>query len=150
MEWLTSLRGQVVALDTAPIIYFIEAHPTYSVVVRPFFQALDSGDFRAVTSTLTILEVLVHPFRVGNAQLAAKYREILIGARNLRSYSVSEDIAEEAARIRAIHNLKTPDAIQFATARIQGASTLLTNDKSFPAIFGITVITLDQVARVGE
>ena len=29
MEWLEALRGTVVALDTAPLIYLIEEHPTY-------------------------------------------------------------------------------------------------------------------------
>jgi hypothetical protein len=29
MEWIADLLGQVVGLDTAPLIYFIEEHPTY-------------------------------------------------------------------------------------------------------------------------
>ena len=40
MDWLTGVRGQVVALDTAPLIYFIEEHPTYLPLVSPFRSSL--------------------------------------------------------------------------------------------------------------
>jgi hypothetical protein len=49
MEWLEALRGAVVGLDTAPLIYFVEENPTYLPFVRPFFEAVDrkSGDLCA-------------------------------------------------------------------------------------------------------
>ena len=71
MEWLAPLRGNVIALDTAPIIYFIEGRSPYAALIRPFFEALDAGEFLAITSTLTIIEVLVHPYRAGDVALAA-------------------------------------------------------------------------------
>lgn len=37
MEWLTQLKGQVVGLDTAPLIYFIEQNKTHLERVRDFF-----------------------------------------------------------------------------------------------------------------
>jgi len=43
MEWLETLRDTVVALDTAPLIYFIEENPAYLPIVRPFFEAVDRG-----------------------------------------------------------------------------------------------------------
>jgi len=42
-----------VALDTAPLIYFIEKHPVFGPRVRPVFAALASGEISAVTSTVT-------------------------------------------------------------------------------------------------
>ncbi len=43
MEWVKALQsGQIVALDTAPLIYFIEEHPTYLPIVAPFFEKLDT------------------------------------------------------------------------------------------------------------
>ncbi len=59
MEWITALRGTVVAVDTAPLIYFIEENPVYLPLLRPFFEAVDRGEFRVVTSILTLTEVLV-------------------------------------------------------------------------------------------
>jgi len=32
MEWITQLQGQVVGLDSAPLIYFIEENPTYMIL----------------------------------------------------------------------------------------------------------------------
>ena len=60
MEWVADLSGKVVGLDSAPLIYFIEEHPAYLATVRPFFEALDRGEFTVVTSMVTLLEVLVH------------------------------------------------------------------------------------------
>ena len=63
MEWIEALRGSIVALDTAPLIYFIEEHPAYLPKIRPFFEAAERGEFRIVTSFITLLEVLVRPLR---------------------------------------------------------------------------------------
>lgn len=70
MEWVEALRGTVVALDTAPLIYLIEENPTYLPFVRPFFKAVDQGEFKVVTSIVTLTEVLVHPMRHGDQELA--------------------------------------------------------------------------------
>ena len=83
MESLGELDGSLVAVDTAPLIYFIEKYQPWVRSVKPFFQALDNGRFRAVTSSLTLAEVLVHPFRNQRPDLAAEYRQLLLGARNL-------------------------------------------------------------------
>ena len=60
MEWLIRLQGQVIGLDTAPLIYLIEQNATYLELVRAFFQAMSQGEFQVVTSTLMLTEVLVH------------------------------------------------------------------------------------------
>ena len=80
MEWIETLRGAIVGLDTAPLIYFIEENPTYLPIVRRFFEAVDRGEFRAVTSVLTLTEVLIHPLRHGDHNLADQYRRILLHA----------------------------------------------------------------------
>jgi predicted nucleic acid-binding protein len=128
MEWLTRLQDQVVGLDTAPLIYFIEQNEAYLEKVRAFFQAMNQGEFQVVTSTLTLTEVLVHPLRSGNVALAEQYRDIVLEQENLITVPVSVEISEIAAQLRATHNLRTPDAIQVGTAMQRGASFFLTND----------------------
>lgn len=145
MDWLTALQGRVVALDTAPLIYFIEEHPTYLPLVRPFFEGLDRGDFQVVTSTVTLLEVLVQPLRSGDTALQRRYRDILLDAEGLSVVAVSPQIAEEAARARATYNLSPPDAIQLATAIVTGAAALLTNDVRLPRQAGVQIIVLDEL-----
>lgn len=34
MEWIAQLQGQVVGLDTAPLIYFIEENQTYLEITK--------------------------------------------------------------------------------------------------------------------
>lgn len=83
MEWLKSHLGKSVALDTAPLIYFIEEHPVYGPVVEPFFSAVADGEIRAVTSTITLAEVLVHPLKRGDEALAQKYHDILLSSEHV-------------------------------------------------------------------
>jgi len=121
VEWIAALRGATVGLDTAPLIYFIEEHPKYLPRLQPFFEAADRGQFRIVTSFVTLLEVLVHPLRSGREDLAREYRDILLRSANLTAIPLGEQIAEEAARLRAAQNLQTPDAVQLATAKSAAA-----------------------------
>ncbi|MFH1580567.1 MAG: PIN domain-containing protein [Pseudomonadota bacterium] len=144
MEWINDLRGKTVGLDTAPLIYFIEENQTYLEAVRIFFEAMDRGDFAVVTSTVTLLEVLVHPLRSNNRELAAEYRDILLNSR-LMTLEVSNTIAEQAAQLRATHNIRTPDAIQISAALNAGASHFFTNDVRLPAISSIQIISLDSL-----
>jgi predicted nucleic acid-binding protein len=142
--WLDDLQGKTVGLDTAPLIYFIEENPAYIKTVRFFFEAMDRGDFLVVTSTVTLLEVLVHPFRSNNRKLAAEYRDILLNSK-LTILEVSTSIAEQAAQLRAAHNIRTPDAIQVSAALSAGASHFLTNDIRLPEIPSIQIFSLDAL-----
>lgn len=70
MEWIAALRGTTVGLDTGPLISYIEEHPAYLPKIKPFFEAAARGDFRTVTSFITLVEVLIHPLREGRPELA--------------------------------------------------------------------------------
>ena len=145
MGWLDALRNTIVGLDTAPLIYFIEKHPTYFPILHPFFEAVHRGDIQVVTSTLTLTEVLVVPYRMGNQKLALDYTRILLNSGNLTVLPVSEAVAVEAARIRARHGYKTPDALQIATAILGKANTFLTNDAALASLPALPTILLDQL-----
>lgn len=145
MEWLIQLQGQVVGLDTTPLIYFIEQNETYLELVRAFFQAMSQGEFQVITSTLTLTEVLVHPLRSGNVELAEQYRRIVLDQENLITVPVSVEIAEVAAQLRATQNLRTPDAIQIATAMQGGATFFLTNDARLAVVPDLEVLILDTL-----
>jgi predicted nucleic acid-binding protein len=145
MEWIGLLRGKVVGLDTTPIIYFIERNPPYVDMIRSFIQAMDRGEFSVVTSMVTLLETLVVPLRQRNVDLANQYRTVLLRNKSLKTIPLSLAIAEEAAELRAFHNIRTPDAIQMATAINEKASFFLTNDKKFPSTSKIKVLVLDDL-----
>jgi predicted nucleic acid-binding protein len=145
MEWLNQLQGQVVGLDSAPLIYFIEQNPTYLEMARFFFRAADRGEFKIVTSVITIVEVLVYPFRQGNAELVRQYRNILFNEEVLTTIDIDSNIAESAAQLRASYNLQTPDAIQMAAAIAGGASFFFTNDARLPSLPNLQVLVLNEL-----
>jgi predicted nucleic acid-binding protein len=145
MEWLNELQGKIIGLDTAPLIYFIEENPSYLEVTDAFFTAMYRSEFSVVTSVLTISEVLVYPLRAGNTILAQQYRDILFNSQGLTTIEVLPDIAENAAKLRADYNLRTPDAIQMDTAIYGSASFFLTNDVRLPSLPGLTVLVLNQL-----
>ncbi|MFQ5420240.1 MAG: type II toxin-antitoxin system VapC family toxin [Anaerolineae bacterium] len=145
MGVLDQLEGSIVGLDTAPLIYFIERHPTFHAVVKPFFVALTEEKFSIVTSTVTLVETLTHPLRLKKPDLAQRYQEILLNAENLTTLAVSPASAIKAAEIRADYNLRTPDAIQLATAVIANAAFFLTNDRTLQKFPDVQVIVLDDL-----
>lgn len=145
MAWVDQLRGQTVGLDTAPIIYYVEEHGSYMHKLDPFFDALELGRFQALTSTVTLVEVLTRPLRNGDFKLAGQYRGMLTLNRDFMMRPVSADIAEEAARLRASYKLGTPDAIQLATAELGGASHFLTNDSRLSRVLELQVLILDEL-----
>jgi predicted nucleic acid-binding protein len=145
MGWIAELYGQVVGLDTAPLIYFIERHPGYIDTIRPFFQAVDRGDLSVVTSTVTLLEVLIHPIRRKDESLAYRYNDILLSSPNIITDPLTPTIAQYAAELRAEHSLKAVDAIQLATALSHNAVAFLTNDRDFGNVPGITILRVSDL-----
>jgi predicted nucleic acid-binding protein len=145
MGWIDKLQGNIVCLDTAPIIYFMEQNAQFHSKLRPFFVELDAGKFQAVTSVLTLVEVLVHPLRRGDEATAMKYHDILLSAPNVTTYAVTYPIAQRAAELRAQHRLKTPDAIQLAIALNYGATAFFTNDRRIPSIPGLEIVRLSEL-----
>lgn len=146
MNLLRRLKNaETIALDTSPFIYFAEENTSYIKIVEPVFQEISRGNLRAFTSYITLIEVLVKPLEEDNEALIKKYIEILNDSDNLFLSDVDKEIAMEAARLRAVHKLKIPDAIQLATALVNGADAFITNDDSFKRIDSIKVIVLHDL-----
>lgn len=144
MELNHVVKGKSLFLDTAPLIYFIEKNRRYHDIIRPVISQIDSLETKGITSTITLLEVLVHPLRTGNRKLANEYKAILLSATGLVTYEISHAISERAALFRAKHGLKTPDAIQLATATYHKANYFLTNDPALKKVKGVKVLVLDD------
>jgi len=125
-----------VALDTAAFIYFIEEHPRYAPLVAQLFSDADRGVRLIVTSALTLLEVLVVPYRAGDLALAERYEAILSHSRGVRLVEL------DRTQLRAAHRVRTPDALQLAAALTQRCSAFVTNDRAMPAVPGLRVLQL--------
>ena len=147
MGWVENLRGKTVGLDTAPLIFYIEDHPIYADILEPFFRAVDAGDIRVVTSTVTLLEVLVQPIKHGEDSLAHRYNDILLSSPHIFTVPVTPATAQTAAELRATSKLKTPDAIHLATAMNHHASEFLTSDRDFGGFDALHILKVPDLAK---
>jgi len=138
--------GHVVGLDTLPFLSYIERNSDYVEILQTFFHAVQQGKIAVVTSMVTLLELLVYPFQLGNVELAYQYRNILLNSTGLKTLPMTQEIAEEAARLRGIYRkIRTLDAIQMATAIRANASFFLTNDVRLPSLPNLRILQLDEL-----
>jgi predicted nucleic acid-binding protein len=139
------IRGERVYLDTNIFIYAVEGYLDFINELNQLFDNIDAGNLRAFTSELTLAEVLVRPLIDGNIEIQSVYQQALQSSEVLEVVAVSRDILIEAARLRAVVNLRLPDAIHGATAILSGCETFLTNDRRLTNLPGIEVIVLSEV-----
>ncbi|MDQ2995681.1 MAG: PIN domain-containing protein [Chloroflexota bacterium] len=132
-------------LDTPPFIYLIERNPVYLALAREVFRRITSGALTAHSSVITLTEVLTQPYRVGNTALAQRYQNFLLRSRNFSLDLVTADIADQATALRARYGLRTPDALQIATALAAGCAALLTNDARLQRVTELRVLVLDDL-----
>lgn len=145
---LRALRQHsTIALDTSIFIYQLEANPRYLNLTDRIFAWLEAANHFAVTSTITMTELLVHPYRTSDEQQADQFYGLLSTYPNLSWIQPDLSIADSAARIRALHRLSTPDALQAATAIHSTATALITNAPVFGRIPNFVTIVLDQLLR---
>ena len=147
MGLLDDLGSGPVGIDTSIFVYLIEEDPRFLAAVLPLFSAASEGRYGLVASTLTLMEVLVMPYRHGNIGLAQRYETLLTDSREIRLIDMGRDLLRLAARLRAATGVRTPDAIQLATARAAGCSAFVTNDRRLPALRDIRVIQLGAYVR---
>src|SRR5260370_9383997 len=76
MGLMADLGGGPVGADTSIFIYFIEEHPRFLPLVEPLFREVSAGRKELVTSALTLLEVLVVPYRSGDHLLPGRYEAL--------------------------------------------------------------------------
>jgi predicted nucleic acid-binding protein len=138
-------RHDRVALDTSIFIYQLESNPRYLPCTDPIFSWLERRGSRAVTSTITMTELLVQPYRLGDEQLADQFYGLLSTYPNLEWVAPNLEIADATARIRAEYRLRTPDALQGATALHASATGLITNDPIFQRVGGFETLVLDEL-----
>ena len=138
-------RHRRIALDTSIFIYYLEANPTYEEMASEVFTWLERSTHTAVTSTITMTELLVHPYRAANEELVNRYYSLLSSFPNLDWVAPDLAIADTAARLRAEHGLRTPDALQAATAIRRGATAFLTNDAGLVRVSEVEVAVLERL-----
>lgn len=90
-------------------------------------------------STITLVETLIYAFRQ-SPRAGQRYKAAI--DRGIKEvFPVDEDVALEAAKIRAKSSMKTPDAIICATATLAGAELWTLDQKLAKAHKGAILIS---------
>lgn len=146
MKVADSLKGvQRLYIETAPLIYYVEEHPTYIAKMDVVVTTVENTSIEAVSSVITLTEVLNQPIKVGNTKLEQDYRNILVNSGSYRLVPVNVQIAEMAADLRARYGLRTPDALHVASAIVSGCDSFLTNDLGIKRVTELRVLVLDEL-----
>jgi predicted nucleic acid-binding protein len=132
-------------IDTSPIIYFVEAHPRYDATVTRIFGQIAKGEIQAISSTLTLTEALVLPIQQGQSKLQTAYTTLLLKSTNFHLEPIGASIAIRAAELRARYHLRTPDALQVATAIEYDCQAFLMNDRALMRVSELRIILLDDL-----
>lgn len=131
--------------DTSPVIYFVEANPQYDALVTEIFQRVSNGAPLGATSVITLSEVLVQPIIRQQTLLQREYRDLLLRSRNFSTLAISASIAELGAELRAQYRLRTPDALQIATALEAGCEAFLSNDAGLRRVTELRMLILEDL-----
>ncbi|MGH7963595.1 MAG: type II toxin-antitoxin system VapC family toxin [Candidatus Binatia bacterium] len=136
--------SQTVGLDSAIFIYYFEEHPRYKALCAEVFHLMEVGAIKAVTSTVTLIEVLVQPLVKGEQALSSRYQQYLQFGPSLTLRSLDPDLALRAAQLRVRYQIRIADAIQLAAATEIGAHLFLTNDDRLRRVTEIEVVVLER------
>ncbi len=135
-----------VFLDTAPLIYFLDADEHFGETVRKIFEDILQSDKQMLTSVITCEEYLVYPYKTGNEEKVAAFREF-ISECGIPLCPIDVETAKKAAKIRARYkDFKAMDALQLASACMQGCDLFLTNDKQLRQFKDLICVTVDEWA----
>lgn len=140
------LSSRLIALDAMIFIYYLDASDkTLNTRSRLILEPLFGNKTRGITSIVSVLETLSSPRYIHDRERVESYSLFFKSIPMLQVIDVTWDIALEAARLRREkQGLRTPDAVQLATAIVHKAEIFITNDIKLKnlSLPGLTIQTL--------
>ncbi len=146
MGSVAGIVNSPIYLDTNVFMYALEGFERFEAFLTELFKEIQDGRIKAVTSELTLAEVLVKPLADGETEVCAAYAAAIQDSEGLEVAPVTREALIEAAGIRAKIGIRLPDAIHVATAVLSGCRSFLTNDRSIREIPNMSVIYLSDIA----
>lgn len=134
-------KPRIFGVDTNIFIYHYQNNPEFWSYTSVFFTKLVEGKIKAVTSIITLVELL---------SFSAEDKEIEViedafhSTPNLTVFPLGREIGINAARIRRVYKFRLPDAVQLATALSTKADVFLTNDRRLKSFKEIPIVFLDK------
>jgi uncharacterized protein len=125
----SSFAGDTLYLDTNILIFSVEQGNPWSEMLRELFEEIDGRVIHALTSELTIAEVLVKPIALGEDDLIETYNQLLAANSIIRTVPIDRPILGLAAELQSRLGIRLMDAIHVATAKVCACEFFLTNDE---------------------
>ncbi len=132
-------------LDTAPVIYYLERHPTFFPSIRSIFERVSDGDLPAVSSPITLAECSSIPYLQQLPELKKDLTDLLALNKNVIFRITDEVVLIEAVKMRVKYGLKLADSIQVATAIACNCDAFLTNDVELSKVTEIRSIVVSEL-----
>ena len=143
-----------VYIDANVLIAAFEMSNSVSDSVWRVLDAINDGVISAVTSELTLAELLPKPLASEDGSLVDLYEALICLGGALDIAPVTRDVLIGSAKIRAqIPRIKLPDAIHLATALQRRCPAFLTSDIRIGAPSGLQIIrptktSLDEIMEL--
>jgi len=119
----------IIAVDSMIFIYHFDNHHLFGSNSHAILENYEKG-FQLITSVVSVTETLSISWYQQYPEIQQKIQNYFNLAANLIVYPITINIAIEAAKLRRLFKpLRTPDALQLATAVIYKAGTFVTHDK---------------------
>ena len=138
----------ILFLDASVLIWRAEGTPPFQNAAVKVLDGLrkQHDDTALAVSRISWLECRVKPLRDGDRALLASYAVFFSGG--ARVVELSADVVGHAAELRAEYGLKTPDALQAASAlSLPGPLIFLTGDADFSRVKGLQVRVVKPQTR---
>jgi predicted nucleic acid-binding protein len=119
------MSGKKAFLDTNLFIYLIEENELHLNKVHNLLQFLEKNGYEIITSTLTLGEILTKPYKDNRLDLVETYKDFFS---EMELVELNSEIASLFAKVRADYKIKTPDAVQLASAVYAKSELFVTND----------------------
>ena len=145
MTVVPKLAGSRLYLDTNILIHFVEGHATHMDALRQLFAAIDDRAVTAVTSELTLAEVLVKPLELGRTDVAAVYETLLSDASPIQVAAIDRAVLKQSAAVRARDGGRLFDAVHVATAITTECHYFVTQDTRIRAPLSLPLLRIEEL-----
>ena len=123
-------------LDASALIYLVDGDTVWSGAVQQVLQGLAADDpsLAIAISRLSVLECRVGPLRRGDQACLERF-DAVFGQPDLIWVELTAPVVEQATLLRALHGVRTPDALQAACCLQLGLeAVMVSGDADFRRI----------------
>lgn len=123
-------------LDASALIYLVDGDAAWTGAVQQALQELAAADssLAIAVSRLSVLECRVGPLRRGDQVILERF-DALFAQPDLLWVELTAPVVEQATRLRALHGVRTPDALQAASCLQLGPdAVMVSGDADFRRI----------------